>query len=178
MKTILLSFLILTSLTAAFSQTSTELEFYGPVYEIENVDFKTDLNQEFKAVFDVAGISETKEKPNRKFVTLARYLRLHQAPELDDNSVKAALIVHGSAIFDLFTHEAYADYHKQENLKNPNYDLLSVLSEHNVDIILCGQTYKHRSIDKNKLHPDVKIALSAMSAHIQLNKQGYTLINF
>ncbi|MFD0933153.1 DsrE family protein [Psychroflexus salinarum] len=162
----------------SFSQTSKSLESFGPVYAIENADFKTNLNQEFKAVFDVASISESKESPNQKFVTLARYLRLHQDPNLENNSVKAALVVHGSAIFDLLTHEEYAKYHKQETLKNPNYNLLSVLSEHNIDIILCGQTSKHRSIDKSKLHPDVKIALSAMSALIQLQNKDYRLINF
>jgi len=87
-------------------------------------------------------------------------------------------VVHGSAIFDLLTHEEYSKHHKQENLQNPNYDLLSSLTENNVEIILCGQTSKHRSISKNGLHPDVKIALSAMSALIQLQNEGYALINF
>jgi intracellular sulfur oxidation DsrE/DsrF family protein len=92
--------------------------------------------------------------------------------------VKAALVIHGSAVFDLLSHDEYANYHKQADLKNPNYDLLSVLAENDVDIILCGQTSVHRSIDKSKLHPDVKIALSAMTALIHLQNEGYQLIKF
>ncbi len=83
------------------SQTHLSLESYGPVNDIENPDFKVDLNQEFKAV-----------------------------------------------------------------------------AEHNIEIILCRQTSKHRLISKKGLHPDVKIALSAMSALIQLQNEKYALINF
>jgi intracellular sulfur oxidation DsrE/DsrF family protein len=78
----------------------------------------------------------------------------------------------------LLTHEEYSKHHKQENLQNPNYDLLSTLTEHNIEIILCGQTSKHKAISKKTLHPDVKISLSAMTALIQLQNEGYTLINF
>lgn len=177
MKRIFLLFLFLTSVLS-FSQTSKTLEFYGPVYPVDDADYNISLNQEFKAVFDVASISESKEKPNRKFATLARYLRLHRAPELENNSVKAALVVHGSAVFDLLIHQEYAKYHKQENLQNPNYDLLSLLSENNVDVLLCGQTLNHRSIDKSSLHPDVKIVLSAMTALTHLQNEGYSLIQF
>jgi len=177
MKTKLLV-IFFSAFISGFSQEKTELANYGPVYAIENADFKTDLNQEFKAVFDVSKSAKKQGELNINFVTVARFLRLHKASALENNSVKAALVVHGSAIFDLLNHKGYADYHGQENLKNPNYALLSVLSDHDVDIILCGQTSSHRSVDKSKLHPKVKVALSAMSAHIDLNKQGYTLINF
>ena len=118
------------------------------------------------------------KKLNKKIETVARFLRMHQASELLKNNVKAALVIHGSAIYDLLSHQDYADYHNQPDLKNPNYDLLTVLAEHNVDIIVCGQTSNFRSINKNMMHPDVKIALSAMSALVQLQKEGFKPINF
>ena len=100
MTPILLACMLLLSVLGV-SQTHLSLESYGPVNDIENPDFKVDLNQEFKAV-----------------------------------------------------------------------------AEHNIEIILCRQTSKHRSISKKGLHPDVKIALSAMSALIQLQNEKYALINF
>ncbi|WP_317164168.1 DsrE family protein [Psychroflexus aurantiacus] len=126
----------------------------------------------------MASGTDSKEKPNQNFITIARYLRLPQATELENNSVKAALVVHGSAIFDLLDHQAYALHHNEKNLRNPNYELLSILSEHKVDLILCGPTSRHRSIDRSKLHPDVKIALSAMTTLIHFQKEGYTILNF
>jgi hypothetical protein len=83
------------------SQTHLSLESNRPIYDIENPDFKVDLNPEFKAV-----------------------------------------------------------------------------AEHNIEIILYGQTSEHRSISKKGLHPDVKIALSAMSALTQLQNEEYELVNF
>ena len=177
MKTNLLV-LCLIATAYGYSQNTTNLNYYGPVYEILNPDFEMDLNQEIKAVFDVSTKAKKEGQLNKNFVTVARFLRLNQKSNLKSNSVKAALIVHGSAIFDLLSHSAYAEYHQKADLTNPNYDLLTVLSDHNVDIILCGQTSSHRSVDQQELHPKVKIALSAMSAHITLDKEGYTLINF
>ncbi|PKG43393.1 DsrE family protein [Psychroflexus sp. MES1-P1E] len=100
MTPILLACMLLLSVLGV-SQTHLSLESNRPVNDIENPDFKVDLNQEFKAV-----------------------------------------------------------------------------AEHNIEIILCGQTSKHRLISKKGLHPDVKIALSAMSALIQLQNEKYALINF
>lgn len=178
MKNILAYFIILVVPFLGFAQTSKTLEDFGPVYEIEEADFKVNLNQEFKAVFDIAKISDSKDQPNRMFQTLARYIRLHSAPELKNNSVKAVMVLHGSAIYDLLIHEEYAKYHNQEGLKNPNLELLSLLTENNIEMVLCGQTSKHRSISKPMMHPDVKIALSAMTALIELQNKGYKLINF
>lgn len=160
----------------SYSQTSEALDFYGPVFEIEDADIDIDLNQDIKVDFDVADISKSTTEANRKFVTVARYLQLHRDPKLENNEVKAVLVVHGSAIFDLFTHEEYAAYHQEEGLKNPNYDLLTVLEEEGVDIVLCGQSAKSRKITREMMHPKVKLALSAMSMHIQLHKENYTLI--
>lgn len=175
MKKILFTLLCL-SVMFSYSQTSKDLKFYGPVFEIEDADIDVDLNQDFKIDFDVASISTSKTEANRKFVTVARHLQLHRAPELEKNVVKAVLVVHGSAIFDLFTHQEFAAYHQKEGLKNPNYDLLSVLDEEGVDIVLCGQSAKSRNITRDMMHPKVKLALSAMSMHVKLQKENYTLI--
>lgn len=173
---IIFSYLFIFAFVWSYSQTTTDLQYYGPVFQIEDADFKVDLNQDFKVDFDVASMSPSKNEANRKFVTVARYLQLHRAPELENNRVKAVLVVHGSAIFDLLIHEKYAAYHNEEGLKNPNFDLLTVLDEEGVDIVLCGQSAKSRNITRSMIHPKVKLALSAMSVHLQLNKKNYTLI--
>lgn len=171
-------FILLLATISGYSQDSKTLESYGPVYDIGNLDYKVDLNQEFKAVFDVSTISDYKENPNSRFETISRYLRLHRKSELENNSVKAALVVHGPAIYDLLAHQKYSIHHKEKDLRNPNYDLLTVLSENDVEIIVCGQSLQHRAIDRSMLHPDVKVGLSAMTALIQFQNKGYSLINF
>ncbi len=175
MKKLIYLFLCL-SFVSNYAQSSKDLEFYGPVFQIEDADIQIDLNQNFKIDFDVADASSSITDANRKFVTVARHLQLHRASELKNNEVKAVLVVHGSAIFDLLTHREYATYHNEEGLKNPNYDLLTVLDKEGVDIVLCGQSAKSRNIIREMMHPKVKLALSAMSMHVQLQKENYTLI--
>lgn len=175
---LLLLGICLNVLSIGFSQTDKTLKSYGSIYAIENPSFKVDLNQEFKAVFDISKGAESKGELNRMFQTLARYIRLHTDSDLENNAVKAAMVIHGSAVFDLLSHQDYAKHHQQKGLKNPNLELLTLLSKHNVEIILCGQTSNHRMVSKNMIHPEVQIALSAMTALIDLQNKGYRLINF
>ena len=159
-------------------QTPSSIESFGPVFTVENPDFKTDISQSFKAVFDVGRAFENPEKANKLIESAARYIRLHREAGVPNHQIKVALAIHGSAIFDLLNH---SDYQLQREIKtpfNPNYDLISALSQEGVEIILCGQTAAFRKINKQQLHPDVKLALSAMTVLVQLQNEGYRLINF
>ena len=61
---------------------------------------------------------------------------------------------------------------------NPNLELINELTEAGADIIICGQTASFRGITKDNANPNVKFALSAMTALIQYQKNGYTFIKF
>jgi intracellular sulfur oxidation DsrE/DsrF family protein len=68
--------------------------------------------------------------------------------------------------------------HQQRyGVPNPNRELVEQLMEANVEVIMCGQSSKTRDLPKEELIPGVKIALSAMTANIQLQNQGYRPIN-
>jgi intracellular sulfur oxidation DsrE/DsrF family protein len=56
--------------------------------------------------------------------------------------------------------------------------LIGALTDAGVRIILCGQTAAYRDISKDDLLPNVELALSAMTAHAQLQQSGYTLNPF
>jgi len=47
-----------------------------------------------------------------------------------------------------------------------------------VVIYLCGQTAAYRGFAAEELSPVVTMALSAMTAHVRLQSEGYTLIPF
>ncbi|PKP24804.1 MAG: sulfur reduction protein DsrE [Bacteroidetes bacterium HGW-Bacteroidetes-2] len=162
----------------AQSQIPTNIENYGAFFKVENPEFKTDTTQNFYVVFDIAKSFEDTSIPNKLIESAARYIRIHRAAGIPNKSIKVALVIHGSAIFDLLTHKEYQALRDSKNPVNPNYDLISALSIEGVEIILCGQTAGYRKIDKTQLHPDVKLALSAMTALVQLQNEGYRLINF
>lgn len=164
----------------AFSGISQEtksgpiVENYGAVWEIDNPDFKTDKSQAFKVVFDVKDGPESDTEINKNLNTVARFLNMHAQSGIPASQLKAALIVHGTAARNLLTDEAFRDRYKVDN---PNRELVEDLLKAGVEIIICGQSSKTRNLPKENLVPGVKVALSAMTANIQLQNQGYRPIN-
>ncbi|MEQ5792391.1 DsrE family protein [Muricauda sp. NFXS6] len=147
---------------------------YGAVWEIEDPDFKTDKSKEFKVVFDVKVGPESDTEINRNLNTVARFLNMHAQSGVPASQLKVALIVHGTAARNLLKDVAYKDRYK---VANPNRKLVEDLLEAGVEVIMCGQSSKTRELPKEELIPGVKIALSAMTANIQLQNQGYRPIN-
>lgn len=150
--------------------TGPVIEDYGPVFKIENPDFKTDTSQEFKVVFDVMDSPDSHTEINKKLETAARFLNLHAQSGIPVEQLKAALIVHNVASKDITTDEAYQ---KRFGMPNPNSGLIQALLDAGVEVIYCGQSSMARNFPKEDLIPGVKIALSAMTANIQLQNQGY-----
>lgn len=160
------------------SQVLPSIESFGPVFTIKNPDYKTDTSQSFKAVFDVGRAFDDAEKTNKLLESAARFIRLHREAGVPINKIHVALVIHGSAIFDLLNHVDYQSHRISKDPFNPNYELITALAQEGVEIILCGQTASYREIAMTQLHPDVRIALSAMTALVQLQNEGYRLINF
>ncbi|UII75708.1 DsrE family protein [Flagellimonas sp. HMM57] len=151
------------------------IENYGKVWEIENPDFKTNVNQEFKVVFDIMNSPESHSEINRTIETAARFLNMHAQGGVPVEQLKVALVVHNKASKDIIHNKAYkAKY----GVDNPNFDMVKDLIDAGVEVIYCGQSSKSRNFPKEELIPDVKIALSAMTALIQLQNKGYQLIKF
>ncbi|MBS9464123.1 DsrE family protein [Flagellimonas sp. 389] len=151
------------------------IENYGKVWEIKNPDFKTDVNQEFKVVFDIMNSPESHSEINRTIETAARFLNMHAQGGVHVEQLKVALVVHNKASKDITHNEAY---NAKYGVDNPNYNMVKSLMDAGVEIIYCGQSSKSRNFPKEELIPDVKIALSAMTALIQLQNNGYQLIKF
>ncbi|WP_219008018.1 DsrE family protein [Aquimarina litoralis] len=148
---------------------------YGSTYSIENTDFKTDTTNDLKVVFDVGRSLGDNTKINPLINTAARYLNMHVDAGVPFENMKVALVIHGNAANDILQDK---NYQEKFGIINPNTDLLTALSAKGVQIILCGQTAAHRNIEKQDIHPRVQIALSAMTALVQLQNKNYKLINF
>lgn len=149
------------------------IENYGAVFTVENPDFTTNINEEFKVVFDVAIGPDSPEELNLRIDTAARFLNMHAQNGVTLSQLKAAMIIHGSATTNIMNNEAHE---KRFGVPNPNSELLQELMDNGVEIILCGQSSKSRDVPKESLIPGEKIALSAMTALIQLQNDGYRLI--
>jgi intracellular sulfur oxidation DsrE/DsrF family protein len=174
--------LLITLITTSFNfaqeaHSGKVIEDYGKVYTVSNPDFKTDTTAQYKVVFDIGRSFDNPSQPNALIETAARFINMHREAGVPAENIKVALVIHASASTEILKNEFYHEKFPEVAV-NPNAELISQLSDQGVELILCGQTAAHRKITKAQTLPQVKIALSAMTALVQLQNQGYRPINF
>ncbi len=148
---------------------------YGATYKIEDPDFPTSISEKYRVVFDIAEAPEDPSHLNRLVETVARFINMHAESGKPANTMEIAVVVHGEAAHGLLKDEHYREIYQVDN---PNLELFEALHQNGVQLILCGQTPMHRGITKEKRIPQTQIALSAMTALIQLQNSEYQLISF
>ncbi len=176
MKNKLATYIILALPFLIFSQKEGKvISEYGKTYEVVNPDYKTDTKHELKAVFDIGRTFADSSKVNPLINTAARFLNMHKSAGVSLEKLKVAMVIHGAAAYDILND---VEYKAKYGIANPNTKLITALSEKGVHIILCGQTAAYRNITKEDALPEIKFALSAMTALVQLQNENYRLINF
>ena len=151
------------------------IEEYGKVYKVENADLEFDNNKVYKVIFDIYTDSPDLDKKNPLLKTVARYLQIHTQYGVPEENLKVAVIMHGVATKNVLTDEAFK---KEFKTKNPNAELIKVLKDANVELFVCGQSYARKGYEKEQKLPEVKMALSAMTALVWFQSGGYQFINF
>ena len=174
----------------AFKRGQTIPEF-GKIAEIK-VDQPVYKHHKFKVVFDVNKQADAGAL-NRNLVSAARFINMHTAAGVKEKNIKLAIVLHGGAATDVTRDRFYKAAQKKKaaadttvikgadalDLKsNANAALVKTLIDHGVEFYVCGQTAAYYDIDNTDLLPDVKMALSAMTAHALLQQKGYTLNPF
>jgi intracellular sulfur oxidation DsrE/DsrF family protein len=159
-----------------FSQTQTSgtaVPDFGKFYPVDQPEFKTDTKQVFRVLFDMVDATTEKTEVHPFLNTAARFLNMHTHAGIPLSQLHVALVVHGGAYDAVLNDEAYMEKH---GVKNPNTALIKQLKAAGAQIILCGQTAAHRGVTPDKRNPDVAVALSAMTAILQLQNQDYKMI--
>jgi intracellular sulfur oxidation DsrE/DsrF family protein len=155
--------------------TGPVIEGYGPVFDVPSPDFTAPVDVDYRAVFDVAAGPGDPSLLAPSIVTVARFLNMHARAGVPRDRLHAALVLHGEAGKYALGHEAYR---KRFGTDNPNLDLLERLREAGARVILCGQTAGSRGFARDELAESVELALSAMTALVVLQQEGYELIAF
>ena len=158
----------------------TAIPEYGPIATIDDPDMTIPEGTEFKIAFDMANGADAGEL-NRSLVSLARFINMHVEAGVPAEKIKLAMVVHGSAVFDVSDNLTYGSKHtpgRDDKMPNPNIALMDKLLNKGVRIIVCGQSAAAYDVSKGNLHKGVEMALSAMTAHALLQQDGYTLNPF
>lgn len=148
---------------------------FGKVASISS-DMPIPAGTEFKVSFDI-GKQADAGALNRNLASVARFINMHAENGVELSNLKLAVVVHGSATFDLLTQTTYQTKAKTDKT-NANAPLVQALLDNQVKIILCGQSATYHGVAKKDLLPGVKMALSAMTAHALLQQDGYSLNPF
>ncbi|PXW73315.1 intracellular sulfur oxidation DsrE/DsrF family protein [Blastomonas natatoria] len=152
----------------------TTIKEFGSVASVEgHAPIPADAT--FSIAFDVSEPG----KPgsiNRTIDSAARFINMHVEAGVPAEAIRIAVVVHGQASFDLTDAATYAAKHV--GAANANLAAIATLQRHDVQFILCGQSAAALGIRRDQLAPGVRLALSAMTAHAQLQQQGYTLNPF
>ena len=148
---------------------------FGPVFASPEGAYNLRPENHYKVSMDVSGTGDFVEDRNRHIESAARFLNMHARSGIDTEKIDFAVIVHGAATKDLLTDAAYRSRYQETN---PNTALLGELQQAGVKIYLCSQSAAYKGFEYDEFNPAVTIALSAMTAHVQLQSEGYTLIPF
>lgn len=179
MSRILFLLILIGTISVNAQQTETKmgpiLNDFGKVFQIENPDLLLKKGKEYKVIFDIYTDRSKGEKINPLINTVARYLNMHAQQGVPKENMKVIIIMHGAATKSVLSDVAYL---KQFGSENPNSMLLHALKETNVELFVCGQSYLANGFKLNDKSSDVKLALSALTALVEYQSEGYQLITF
>lgn len=140
----------------------------GAVFPV-SPDRPTPLDLDYRVAFDVSEGSGP-ERSSTSLNTVARFVNMHGQAGVPRENIAAAIVVHGSAVMDVLSARAYNDRH---GAVNPNETLLRELLDAGTRVIVCGQSAASRGVDGDELLDGVEMALSAMTAFVFLQAEGY-----
>ena len=142
----------------------------GPVFDVPNPDVETPTDIQYRIAWEMVNPAPSPDRINVHLETAARFLNMHARAGVPVENLHLALVVHGQA------GKAMRDdigYREKEGVDNPNKELIRELHEAGVRIILCGQTAAARDLPRDRLLPEVEVALSAMTALLLLQEEGF-----
>jgi len=144
----------------------------GNTFPVDNPSFVTRTDIEYKVAFELAAAAPSPDQLNTSLNSVARFINMHAADGVPVTQIKAAVVVHGPAGWELLSDEAYREKY---GVDNPNSELIRELVDQGMTIVLCGQTAASRGIPRDGLADGVQLALSAMTAFVVLQADGYTV---
>ena len=167
--------LLVTHLTFAQSAQFPLVKGFGGIYEVPDATERPDPSLEYKIIVDMSTGADDPKQISRWVDNIARLMNLHGLAGVPQERMHVKVVVHGGAIFTILNNE---EYQKRYEVVNPNLPVFQALKDAGVDIYVCGQSMRARSLTKPQISPLVEIAHSALTTITTYVPQGYTLLKF
>jgi intracellular sulfur oxidation DsrE/DsrF family protein len=160
-------------LSVAEPVTGPIIDDFGPVYYVPEKPMELPPGVNLKAVFDVAGTPEGSETPNYRLEAVARYLNMHARAGVPSDRVETAVVLHGRAARSALRADIFEERYGHAH---PDAVLIRELAAAGVRIIVCGQSATAFGFRSEELAAGVEMSLSAMTALVRLQQNGFALI--
>ena len=151
------------------------IEGFGEVYSVPEADLVLAAEGYYKVLFDVYTDPGKKDGMNPLLNTVARFINMHGQTGLTMEQMNIAVVLHGAGVRNVLNDKTHIDRFKKAN---PNTGLLEALDKAGVELYVCGQSLSHGGYSKQDLAKPVKVSLSAMTALVHYQEEGYQIINF
>ena len=152
------------------------IEGFGRHVDLPNADFvmRTDDNI-YRVAFEISQPLNAPERPHMRLEAAARFMNMHAHAGIPQEDLQVKLVLHGGGTRAAMTNEAYQERYEMDN---PSLPLLEALSDAGVEIFLCEQSRVLSGLDANEVSAPVKSALSAMTAVVTLQADGYQFLTY
>lgn len=178
-KTIILAFGLLCLTFHAEAQATQRvnpvIKSQGGIFEIPFAVEKPDPAMTYNIVIEVEREGEKPDTINWALNNVARLLNLLSVGGVPAAKVNVVLAIHGAAAYTTMNNEQYRAKYKVDN---PNLKLYQELQAAGVQMFICGQSIINRKIDRTRLVPEVKPALSMLTTVTTYQLKGYAYLRF
>jgi len=148
---------------------------YGAVYTVKDADLLLDTDKNYKVIFDVYSDEKKAGTMNPLVNTVARFINMHAQNGVPQENMDVILVLHGAATKNALNEKSFK---KKYKTKHPNADLIQALSENDVKVYVCGQSLLYKGYDAKDVSEYVQVSLSALTALVKYQSEGYQIINF
>lgn len=146
---------------------------WSGVLPVSNVTEKPDVFIQYKLLMEE--VIPIKDSVAAKDISeglseVGRIINLHIASGIPKNKLDVVVVVHGPALYALYTNKAYK---KKYGIDNPNIVLINELMKNGVKFIACGQAMNFFDVKQEEMVPNIKISLTAQTVLSNYQLKGY-----
>jgi intracellular sulfur oxidation DsrE/DsrF family protein len=148
------------------------IEGYGKIKYSRDVAVQPDTNLEYKMVYKIT-TSETREGINKGLNGIAHAINMLGCANILNTNVKIVATIQGPATTTVLKDSAYQE---KFGKKNPNTEVIKLLSNYGVKLFVCSQATAYKKIENSQINQNVEEALSGSSVLINYQLNGYALM--
>lgn len=145
----------------------------GKIHPLPQAAYQPDRNATYKVVFTMTMPSSKPDEVNPALERVARTVNLYVQSGVPLDHLKFVAVAVGPAAPIALDN---AHYKKQFGVDNPNLPVIAQLRKDGIDVAVCGQAWGEHKFDYSWKDSNVTLALSGLTTVIDLQQQGYALM--